>query len=354
MLRHLLIPLKPASLFLVAMLTVGLALALRGGLLGIPLAVLLVWWFFKYCFLLLDAVMAGAEEPPVLSLEALNPVSEVRPLVQAGLIVCGATLVLGARSVAGTLGLTIVGAALIAAFPASIAVLGLTSSPIQAASPRALLALARGLGRDYLWLALALLACAAALYGIARLQAPLSVTLVLAQLTLLGLFALIGGAVLENRHALGIGTLTRAERLAARELQEHGDERDRMLERSYGQLRLGRSLDAWQEIERWLAAHGDAERAYIEYSLLTEATARWHDPRIADRLARDFLTRLLARGDNGKALEIAERRLDANPAFLPVQADAVRLAELARYAGKRALQQRLAATTRPVPSTPAT
>jgi hypothetical protein len=354
MLRSLGIPRKTASLLLVAMLTPGLVLALRGGILGIPLGVLLVWWFFKYCFLLLDAVMADETEPPVLSLEALNPLNELRPLVQAGLILCGAQLGLAARSIAGPLGLAIVGAPLIAALPASIAVLGLTSSPIQAASPRALFALARGLGRDYLWLTLALLISAVVLYGIARLDAPLSVMLAMAQFTLLFLFALIGGAVLENRHALGIGMLTRAERLAARERQAHEGERGRMLERSYGQLRLSRSLDAWQEIEGWLAAHGGAERADMEYSLLIEATARWHDPRIADRLARDFLTQLLARGDNGRALDVAERRLAANPGFVPAQADGVRLAELAGYAGRRALQQRLAAVTKPVTSTSST
>jgi hypothetical protein len=350
MLRHVLVVLEPAPLLLVATFTGGLGLAFRAGLFGIPILVILVSWFFKYCFMLLDAVVAGADEPPVLSIEAVNPLSEQRPLAQAFLIVCGAALAHWTGSIAGPLAPPIVGAALIAALPASIAVLGITSSPLKAASPRALLELARGLGRDYVWLTLALLSAAAILYGSVRL-APPAVTFVLAQLTLLACFALIGGAVLENRHALGLDTLTRAERLAARQRRERDGERGAMLDRSYAQLRLGRSLDAWQEIERWIATHSDAqafggtgvEHPLGEYGILLEATSKWDDPRIADRLARDLLSQLLARGDNGRALEVAERRLVSSPAFAPAPADAVRLTELAGYAGKRALQQRLAA-----------
>jgi hypothetical protein len=352
MLRHVLVILKPAPLLLVATFTGGLGLAFRAGLFGIPILVILVSWFFKYCFLLLDAVVAGAEEPPVLSLEAVNPLSEQRPLAQAFLIVCGAALAHWTGSIAGPFAPPIVGAVLIGALPASIAVLGITSSPIKAASPRALLQLARGLGRDYVWLTLALFFGAAILYGSVRL-APPAATFVLAQLTLLASFALIGGAVLENRHSLGLDTLTRAERLAARQRRERDGERGAMLDRSYAQLRLGRSLDAWQEIERWIATHSDAqvvggagagvEDPLGEYGILLEATSKWDDPRIADRLARDLLSQLLARGDNGRALEVAERRLVSNPAFAPAPADAVRLTELAGYAGKRALQQRLAA-----------
>ena len=82
--RYLLFPLRGAALVLVVSFTLGQVLAVRAGLLGIPLAVILVSWFFKYCFVLLDAIVAGEEEPPVLSAEMVNPVSEQRPLAQAG------------------------------------------------------------------------------------------------------------------------------------------------------------------------------------------------------------------------------------------------------------------------------
>ena len=45
-----------------------------------PLALLVVSWFFKYGFVLLDQVADGVNEPPVLSYEMLNPANESRPL----------------------------------------------------------------------------------------------------------------------------------------------------------------------------------------------------------------------------------------------------------------------------------
>ena len=61
-------------------------------MMGIFLGLLLLSWFFKYCFILLDAIVTGAHEPPVLSIEMVNPVDEQRPLAQALLIAGGAML----------------------------------------------------------------------------------------------------------------------------------------------------------------------------------------------------------------------------------------------------------------------
>jgi hypothetical protein len=65
--------------------------------------------------------------------------------------------------------------------------------------------------------------------------------------------------------------------------------------------------------------------------------------RPADRLANDFVALLLAKRANGEALLIVEQRLATNPKYqvLPV-AHAIRIAELAGLAGKRALQRRVA------------
>ena len=61
-------------------LLILLLIAASGGLLGLPLALLTISWFFKYGFALLDHVADGVIEPPVLSYEMVNPVNESRPL----------------------------------------------------------------------------------------------------------------------------------------------------------------------------------------------------------------------------------------------------------------------------------
>ena len=83
-------------LLLVVTFALGLRLAVMAGLMGIFTGTdSLVSWFFKYCFVLFDSVIAGEDEPPVLSIEMVNPVSEQRPLVLAALV--GAEFMFAAR-----------------------------------------------------------------------------------------------------------------------------------------------------------------------------------------------------------------------------------------------------------------
>ena len=347
MIRYLLLPWRAAPLALVGTFTIALAFCIRARWVGLLPAILLVSWFFKYCFVLLDAAVAGDEEPPVLSVEMINPLDEQRPLAEAMLIAGGWALAswLGARL--GRPALIASGALMLAALPASVAVLGITRNPFRAAYPVALAALIRGMGRDYGRLLFATLLCGGGLYALAQTELPLGLLVALGQLALLTLFALIGGAVHENRFALGVPTRTRAERHAERELRAHVDERSRALDRSCAHARLGRIADAWAEIERWTLAHcHDApdRRAHTnaEYAALIESASRWEDPRIADRLVSDHLARLLAQRETGTALDVLERRLASNPRFRPKSAaHAARLRELAALAGKRALHRTL-------------
>jgi len=347
MIRYLLLPWRVAPLLLVGTFTIVLALCIRARFAGIFPAVLLVSWFFKYCFALLDSAVAGEEEPPVLSVEMINPFDEQRPLAQAVLIGAGWALASWLGAKLGRPALFASGALMLAVLPASVAVLGITGNPFRAAYPVALGALIRGTGRDYAWLLIATLLCASGLYALAQTEMPLGLLVALVLLAFLTVFALIGGAVHENRFALGVATLTRAERRAERDQREHANERNRMLDRSFGHARLGRIRDAWAEIERWTLEHcHDAPdrraRAHEEYAALIESASRWDDPQIADRLVSDHLGRLLTQRETGTALDVLERRLASNPRFRPASpAHATRLRELAALAGRRSLHRAL-------------
>ena len=85
MFRYGLRPFHSSPLILVVVFTLGLTFSV-GSLFGLPLTFILVSWFAKYCFVLLDSVVAGDEEAPVLSVEMVNPVSEQRPLAQVALV----------------------------------------------------------------------------------------------------------------------------------------------------------------------------------------------------------------------------------------------------------------------------
>ncbi len=90
MTRYLLMPFRAAPLILVVILTVLWTLFINfGKIIGIPGDFILLSWFFKYCYALLDAVIAGHKDLPVMSVEMVNPVDEQRPLVQAIIVSLG-------------------------------------------------------------------------------------------------------------------------------------------------------------------------------------------------------------------------------------------------------------------------
>ena len=347
MTRYVLLPFRGAPLLLVLTFTLGLVMAAHAGLMGIPLAVVLLSWLFKYCFILLDAVVAGAEEPPVLSIEMVNPVDEQRPLAQAILIAAGTMLAfeLGKHTTPAIGWLA--GALLILLLPASIAVLGMSGNPLRAAWPPELLSLIRGIGRDYVLLVCSILALAGLVLALARYGAPDWVLVSGTQLALLLVFALVGGVLHEHRLELGIETRSLRERLAERTQREHASERSRVLDVAYGKFRVAKPLEGWQQIDAWLKLHGGAadpdNKLLLEHRAVLAAAARWDDVRPADRLTDDLVGLYLARRETGRALEVVEERLASNPLYRPRHAaHAVRLAELAAVAGKRALRRQLA------------
>jgi len=137
--------------------TLGLYLAAKAGLAGLPLAILLASWFFKYAYILFDHVVNGYDEPPVLDMQMMNPVDEQRPVAQIailGLIVVGVKLVDAGFGASVATGLALL---LAAWLPASIAVLGLEGNAAKAVYPVLLLRFIKGLGPAYL-LVLALVA----------------------------------------------------------------------------------------------------------------------------------------------------------------------------------------------------
>jgi hypothetical protein len=339
--RYLLWPFTLTPLLLVGIFTILWVLAIHARLTGILMDVILFSWFNKYCFAFLDAIIAGAAEPPVMSVEMVNPFNEQRPIVLLALLSLDLSLVYFAATFSHALAVAL-GAMVIALLPANVAVLSLTSSMFHMVSPVTLVRLIRGWGLHYLWLIGGLLACYAALYGLWTWTDSVALLAAGSQLTFLLMFALVGAAVHEHRFALGIQTRTLSERQLERRAAEHAAARGAMLDHSYALLRLKRTAEAWSAIEAWIGEHGQDERGFAECEALLAATTRWDGPQIADRVADHYLGWLLKRGENGHAVDVLEQRVQANAAFRPTQpAVRLRLAELAAHAGKGSLSRTL-------------
>lgn len=343
--RYLLLPFHTTTLVLVATFTLGWVVVTHAGLAGIPLGLILLSWFFKYCFVLLDSVVAGNESPPVLSIEMVNPVDEQRPLAQAAIVVLGVLLVRAALGHLGHPAALFIGTILVFELPASVAVLAMTSNPFRAVWLPELWGITRACGRDYLLVNITLFAAALLLYGLEQLGLPFWLETAMGQLWFLLAFSLVGGALFEHRIELGIDSRTRQEREVERKGREHVLERNRMLDRAYASFRVSKPLEGWQEIESWLERRAPGSLRPQELAALLQCTSAWDDGRAADRLASELIGTLLAKKENGKALQVLEQRLLSNSGFRPPQrAQVARLAELACAAGKPALRRLLEST----------
>ena len=346
MLRYLLLPLHTAPLLLVLAFTAGQLLAVNAMFpMGLVLGLMLLSWLFKYAFALLDATVRG-QEPPVLSLEMVNPLNEQRPLGQALLIAAGAALVYAAHRVGGLWLAAPLCALLLALLPASIAVLGLSGHLLRAASPPQLWSVVAGVGRDYLWLVGAPLGLATLEYELIRYDAPDWLAVAGMQLGVLWVFALIGGALHEHRLELDIEYRTDSERYAERAVRELAAQRSRALVHAYMKYRVNKPAQGWEEIQAWLSTHGNAadpaDKLLTEHREVQRAALTWEDPRAGDRLTDQLVELYLQRRETGRALEVVAERLASNSRYRPADpAHAVRLAELATAAGKRGLRRQL-------------
>jgi len=328
------------ALILVGTFTLGFMLALHAGMFGIPLICILTSWLVRYCFVLLDTGLFGNAEPPVLSVEMLNPLDEARPFALCFWIACTVALAIGAWSYAGAGPAFIVSAAGIFLIPAIIGSLGLNSNVYLASLPNRWLNVMWTLGLDYLLITFIMLASAGIIYVLVSIEAPSWIGMSIQELLLLFVFSCIGSALFERRAELGLESRSQDEHREERQQREHIRDRQRAMDHAYEQFRHNKPQEGWREVENWLTTHAQGQQRLIEYYAVLKAASAWEDPRPADRLANDLIAILLAQREAGSALEVAEARFASNPSFRATAA--VRLAELAGLAGKRALRRQLA------------
>ncbi|HEY6453785.1 MAG TPA: hypothetical protein VIY90_00735 [Steroidobacteraceae bacterium] len=345
MTRYLLMPLHAAPLIMVVVFTILWTVFIKmGRFIGIPADFILLSWFFKYCYALLDAVIADHKDLPVLSVEMINPVDEQRPLVQAIIVSLGFIASWWVyHSIGAVAGLGL-GAVLLSALPATVALLAMSDSWVHALSPPAIGRVMKGLGVNYVGVLAIILGGALAILTLALTLDSLLLILALAQLLLLAMFCYIGGAVFERRVELQLDTRTHGERVAERDDKHHAEERAAVLDRTYALLRLKRRSEAWANLEAWMRNHCPDSHPFTEYHALQQATCSWDEPIIGDQVTNEYLGKLLANGETGMALEALQIRLDSNPGYYPQgQAYAKRLSELVSLSGRKAMNRQLLA-----------
>jgi hypothetical protein len=215
-----------------------------------------------------------------------------------------------------------------------VAILGLEGNILKAAYPVAWVRMVARLGPMY-FLVLAIIAGYVMLIALlTRWELWLPVRITIYMFCILSVFSVLGGALYERRHELGLETWASPERTEELKRKEDLRESEKEVWEAYGKMRAGSHTEAWQRLQAWLSGHSHAPD---DYRWLCGRVAAWGDPRYVTRLTEDYVDRLLILRRNGEALDVVAGRLAADPSFRPKSAAAtLEVARIAAAGGGKA------------------
>jgi hypothetical protein len=312
-------------------------ICVQAGIFGIWLGILLFVSLWRYCYTVLLAVAQGHHRIPPPDIDSMNPIGKWAWFWHwfffPGLVIATAPY--------QPLGSAV---ALLAAlvFPASAAIMGLSSNLAAAFNPAALAHFARTLGADYWALVLGFVAIVAGAFLTVSYVVPflgflaLILSFVLMVWALLASFALIGTTLRAHRLDFEIAGEVKPREERALALQ-HAEWR-KSLDIAYGSFRSGLLVSGYNTLHALVAENSDS----IEVNFwLVENMLEWQDKKYALEVAAKLMPRLLARGDAAGALELYRRCRRRDPEFRPAPKEAEQIAAHAVACGQTGLATEL-------------
>jgi pentatricopeptide repeat protein len=333
LLKFLRVPFQAASLIMVAVFAVLLALFDDKGIYGIFIQLFLQIWVVKYCYVVLEHIADGAAEPPVMATEMLSPL-EFRPWIQLGIVVGSAAMCMAIPAAPLRIGVSVL---LIALLPATIAVLGVGEPFYQALNPLLLWRLIRGLGPYYLVILASQLVCGGLIVLMARLDVWGVVGHAVMLICEMSFFSLIGGCLFLRRRQIGIEPSRTPERAAAREEAERVRLRAHMLDDVFQQVRIGKHVEATRPLAQWMSSLDGTIAARDAQYVVAQALG-WDSVNGLNTLGSTLIRHLLRAGRPDTALLIFEKLRQRSPALTLDSPDDLRsLADYAQSAGRAEL-----------------
>jgi len=331
--RAFLVPFHPTNLLMAGIFGLLIAFCLIAGFFGLLASLFLHIWVFKYCYVVVQRLADGAQEPPVMDVDMLGP-WEIRPWIQLGWLAAGYWLV---TLIGGNAGIA-VALLMLALLPATVAILGVGDSWWRIVDPLTLYRVIRGLGVFYAVLVIALLVCAGiGWFAQAKLWGFIGITVaVWCEVTF---FNLVGVAIFLRRQQLGFEPGTSPERTAAREEMERIKLRARMIDDVFQLVRLGKHVDATAPLATWLR-DAEAENVSKDAYHVAEQAVKWESPLALNTVGSTLIRHLMRHGRPEAALAVFEILRTKAPGFTMDSASDLRaLADFAEGEGRDALAQ---------------
>src|SRR5437868_6517738 len=237
--RGLTLPLQMAPALLIDVFSLLLTLATKASFLGIPLAILLVTGLVNYAHTTLDLIADGIAEPPVLSIEMMNPVGSSRTVMLLFNVGIAFFLSGAASWWWGPAPAAAVAILCLALLPAMVAVHAVSGNAAEAMNPAVCLRLVRRLGNDYLIVlgCVILLAVAGWTVFASGLGLPLVIRIAAALYLWLALFALVGNVLSGRRDDVGVDYVVEPETHELDSQPATERSRDQQVDRIYASWR---------------------------------------------------------------------------------------------------------------------
>ncbi len=316
--RELLYPLTDMAVVLALIIFLLLEmLAEAAGLLGFWLIIVILPAYFRYLLCLLEA-RANGRKAPVPGIELFNWVENfwsLFPLVLLCLLIWGTYFFATDVSFAAAI---VLGAIILFTYPASMAILATTRSPIESLNPVALFVLLKNCGRDYLLIPLVIVAIFFAIWNLVIVGAPY---LLLKASTMYASFLMftLTGSVLHEKGASISLDLPRAREPSAEQLDANlMRERTRVLNHAYGFVSRSNRLGGLQHIDAWIENEADIGAAYRWFF---EQMLKWESTEAAIIFAQTYLSWLLKQRRDIEALKLIARSLLVEERFKPLPED---------------------------------
>jgi hypothetical protein len=304
-----------------------LRLAAGAGLFGMLLWILVMLSLWRYGYSVLRHVARGWNHFPPPGIETMNPFGEFAVIFHSLLFSLLLLLLATTPFVTGLLRWVLL-VGVLAIFPASAAVMAMTTNIAASLSPKSVASIVRDLGPDYFKL-LGVSLVLGALMTVASQLAEVSWVLgvvgeMLAVWTVLALFLATGAAL--RAHRADFDLLEGLDDADERNERQRREEWQKTLDRAYASVRSGLPAEAYRTVKELLASEGESLEIY---QWTFNGMLAWDEPAHAALLGERFAAKLWEAGRKVDALELVQRCRQLSLQFaLPSE----RAAELAAYA----------------------
>jgi hypothetical protein len=304
--------------------------AYAGKILGLWLAFILVPAVIRYAVYLLEA-RAHGKETLVAGIEIFNIADNFWGLFPLILLSGFAWLEWFLVTNVSPLLAALVLGVFFLVYPASLAVLGITRSPLASVNPKMMYRMIVACGVDYVWIPVVLFLLLALAALVVSSGQPTLIVIVIALYIFFLMFTLTGAVLSANEIAAQVGIEAPLEK-SPETLQ--GDllaERQRIANHAYGFISRGNRDGGFNHIRQWLASETDLDGAVLWFF---NEMMRWEKKDPALFFGQECLAHFLHHERDAMALKLVSRCLHEDPQWLPKSEDRQHAIELAQRFGR--------------------